>query len=46
MYKYNEEDINVDISNVQSVKSMFEKVGEVDAIVSATGNAHLDHYKK
>ncbi|MCT8347090.1 short chain dehydrogenase [Photorhabdus temperata] len=34
-------DIIVDITSVDSIKNMYEKIGKVDAVVSATGSAHF-----
>ncbi len=34
-------DIQVDISSVDSIRAMYEKVGLVDAVISATGGAYF-----
>ncbi|MDK2123980.1 short chain dehydrogenase [Parachitinimonas caeni] len=34
-------DFQVDITDINSVRALFEKVGKVDAIVSAAGNVHF-----
>ncbi|KGM27645.1 short-chain dehydrogenase [Photorhabdus luminescens] len=34
-------DVVVDITSVDSIKSMYEKTGKVDAVVCATGSAHF-----
>lgn len=34
-------DIEVDITNPDSIKNMFETVGKVDAVISTTGAAHF-----
>lgn len=34
-------DVEVDITKPASIKQMFEKVGKVDAVISATGDAHF-----
>ncbi|MBS9422517.1 short chain dehydrogenase [Photorhabdus caribbeanensis] len=34
-------DVVVDITSVDSIKSMYERIGKVDAVVSATGSAHF-----
>jgi NAD(P)-dependent dehydrogenase (short-subunit alcohol dehydrogenase family) len=34
-------DIKVDITSTDSIKRMFEEVGEIDALVSTTGSAHF-----
>lgn len=34
-------DVFVDITSVDSIQAMYEKVGKVDAVVSATGKAHF-----
>lgn len=34
-------DIQVDMSNVQAVEAMYKKIGPVDAVVSAAGDAHF-----
>lgn len=34
-------DLNVDISNIDSIRAMYEKVGRFDALVSPTGLVHF-----
>lgn len=34
-------DVKVDITSVESIKSMFEQVGKVDAVINAAGGAHF-----
>ncbi|MBU5347146.1 short chain dehydrogenase [Paenibacillus lautus] len=34
-------DVTVDITSVDSIKNMYEQVGKVDAVISATGGAHF-----
>ena len=34
-------DVRVDITSPDSIRNMFEEVGEIDALVSATGAAHF-----
>ncbi|QQK75585.1 short chain dehydrogenase [Salicibibacter cibarius] len=34
-------DVEVDITKPDSIKRMFEQVGKVDAVISATGHAHF-----
>ncbi|GIN72892.1 short chain dehydrogenase [Bacillus sp. J14TS2] len=34
-------DVAVDITSVNSIKNMYEQVGKVDAVISATGGAHF-----
>ncbi|GAB6989303.1 short chain dehydrogenase [Paenibacillus pini] len=34
-------DIQVDITSLQSIKDMYNKVGKIDAVVSATGATHF-----
>jgi NAD(P)-dependent dehydrogenase (short-subunit alcohol dehydrogenase family) len=34
-------DLTVDITSVESIKQMYEKVGKVDAVVSAAGSTHF-----
>jgi NAD(P)-dependent dehydrogenase (short-subunit alcohol dehydrogenase family) len=38
-------DVTVDFSDSKSIKSMFEKVGNVDAIVAIAGDAKWDKFK-
>jgi len=35
-------DVSVDITSVESIKEMYEKIGKVDAVVNAAGRAHFD----
>ncbi|OCA54716.1 short chain dehydrogenase [Photorhabdus namnaonensis] len=39
-------DVVVDITSVDSIKSMYERIGKVDAVVSATGSAHFGSVSK
>lgn len=41
----NSGDVNVDFANSDSIKSMFETVGKVDAIVSIAGDAKWDKFE-
>ncbi|KKO55405.1 short chain dehydrogenase [Paenibacillus sp. DMB20] len=34
-------DVTVDITSIDSIKNMYEQVGKVDAVISATGGAHF-----
>lgn len=34
-------DVTVDITSMESIKNMYEQVGKVDAVISATGGAHF-----
>lgn len=34
-------DVKVDITSVESIKSMYEQVGKVDAVINAAGGAHF-----
>lgn len=34
-------DVTVDITSMESIKNMYERVGKVDAVISATGGAHF-----
>lgn len=34
-------DVTVDITSIDSIKNMYEHVGKVDAVISATGGAHF-----
>jgi NAD(P)-dependent dehydrogenase (short-subunit alcohol dehydrogenase family) len=34
-------DITVDITSVESIKKMYETVGRIDAVISATGSTHF-----
>lgn len=37
-------DVNVDLTDIASIRAMFEKVGKVDAVVSATGKVHFGDF--
>ncbi|WP_404424725.1 short chain dehydrogenase [Thalassospira australica] len=37
-------DVNVDLTDIASIRGMFEKVGKVDAVVSATGKVHFGDF--
>lgn len=37
----NGRDVTVDLTSVDSIKSMYQQVGKVDAVISATGSAHF-----
>ncbi|KEO55869.1 short-chain dehydrogenase [Thalassospira permensis NBRC 106175] len=37
-------DVNVDLTDIASIHAMFEKVGKVDAVVSATGKVHFGDF--
>ncbi|AJD50559.1 Enoyl-(Acyl carrier protein) reductase [Thalassospira xiamenensis M-5 = DSM 17429] len=37
-------DVNVDLMDIASIRAMFEKVGKVDAVVSATGKVHFGDF--
>lgn len=37
----NNSDVEVDITSIESMKAMFEKVGKIDALVSTLGSAHF-----
>ncbi|MFK7781482.1 short chain dehydrogenase [Psychroserpens sp.] len=39
-------DVTVDISDIESIKSMFEKVGTLDAIICIAGEAKWDDFNK
>jgi NAD(P)-dependent dehydrogenase (short-subunit alcohol dehydrogenase family) len=39
-------DFQVDITNTESIKNLFEKVGAFDALVSATGSGHFGPLSK
>jgi NAD(P)-dependent dehydrogenase (short-subunit alcohol dehydrogenase family) len=39
-------DVTVDITNSSSIKSMFEKIGKVDAIICIAGEAKWDDFNK
>ncbi|MBT8272790.1 MAG: short chain dehydrogenase [Bacteroidia bacterium] len=41
----NSGDVNVDFSSSDSIKSMFESIGKVDAIVSIAGDAKWDKFE-
>ena len=34
-------DLRVDITDLQSIEQLYEKIGEFDAVISATGNLHF-----
>ncbi len=38
-------DVKVDFSNAQSIKAMFEKIGELDAVVTIAGDAKWDKFE-
>ena len=42
----NSGDVNVDIANKESLQNMFEKIGKLDAIVCAAGEAKWDDFNK
>ncbi|MGQ3888536.1 short chain dehydrogenase [Legionella sp. CNM-1927-20] len=42
----NKGDIQVDISNIESVKMMYRQVGKVDAVISTTGQVHFGPLKE
>jgi len=42
----NNADVEVDISKPDSIKKMFEQVGKVDAVISATGSTHFGPLKE
>jgi len=35
-------DVSVDLTSVDSIKKMYEKVGKIDAVINAAGRAHFD----
>ncbi len=37
-------DVNVDLTDIASIRAMFEKVGKVDEVVSATGKVHFGDF--
>ncbi|WP_341363177.1 short chain dehydrogenase [Thalassospira sp. SN3W] len=37
-------DVNVDLTDIASIRAMFEKVGKVDAVISATGKVHFGDF--
>lgn len=39
-------DVNVDLTDIASIRAMFAKVGKVDAVVSATGKVHFDDFSE
>ncbi|WOI13016.1 short chain dehydrogenase [Thalassospira lucentensis] len=39
-------DVNVDLTDIASIRAMFAKVGKVDAVVSATGKAHFGDFSE
>lgn len=43
---YNSGDVQIDISNMISIHSMFDTIGKVDAIVCATGNVAFNAFSE
>lgn len=41
----NGKDVQVDITSTESIKSMFEKVGAFDALISTAGPSYVGHWK-
>ncbi len=39
-------DVKVDITSTESIKEMFNKVGEIDALVCTAGAAHFGHVRE
>jgi NAD(P)-dependent dehydrogenase (short-subunit alcohol dehydrogenase family) len=39
-------DLQVDITDTDSIRSMFRKVGKIDALVSTTGKVHFGEFEK
>jgi NAD(P)-dependent dehydrogenase (short-subunit alcohol dehydrogenase family) len=39
-------DLQVDITDTDSIRSMFKKVGKIDALVSTTGKVHFGEFEK
>jgi NAD(P)-dependent dehydrogenase (short-subunit alcohol dehydrogenase family) len=39
-------DLRVDITDLQSIEQLYEKIGEFDAVVSATGNIHFGPFEQ
>ncbi|RCK31614.1 short-chain dehydrogenase [Thalassospira xiamenensis] len=39
-------DVNVDLTDIASIRAMFAKVGKVDAVVSATGKVHFGDFSE
>ncbi|MBO9507416.1 short chain dehydrogenase [Thalassospira sp. A3_1] len=39
-------DVNVDLTDIASIRAMFTKVGKVDAVVSATGKVHFGDFSE
>jgi NAD(P)-dependent dehydrogenase (short-subunit alcohol dehydrogenase family) len=39
-------DLRVDISDLRSIEQLYEKIGEFDAVVSATGNLHFGPFEQ
>ncbi len=37
----NRRNVSVDIMSIDSIKNMYEQIGKVDAVISATGGAHF-----
>ncbi|QLH43377.1 MAG: short chain dehydrogenase [Coxiellaceae bacterium] len=39
-------DITVDITDVESIKKMYQKIGKFDAVIATTGNVCFDEFSK
>ena len=39
-------DVNVDLTDIASIRAMFARVGKVDAVVSATGKVHFGDFSE
>jgi NAD(P)-dependent dehydrogenase (short-subunit alcohol dehydrogenase family) len=39
-------DLRVDITDLQSIEQLYEKIGEFDAVISATGNLHFGPFEQ
>lgn len=39
-------DVNVDLTDIASIRAMFAKVGKVDAVISATGKVHFGDFSE
>jgi NAD(P)-dependent dehydrogenase (short-subunit alcohol dehydrogenase family) len=39
-------DLRVDITDLQSIEQLYEKIGEFDSVVSATGNLHFGPFEQ
>jgi NAD(P)-dependent dehydrogenase (short-subunit alcohol dehydrogenase family) len=39
-------DLRVDITDLQSIEQLYEKIGEFDAVISATGNLHFGPFQQ